>query len=259
MKPICIAIAILLSLTANSQQEKHQKDSFLLLEPIEVKAVRASEFSPFTKTNISKKEIEKINLGQDLPFLLQQTPSVVVHSDAGNGIGYTGIRIRGADATRINVTLNGVPFNDAESQGTFFVDLPDFSSSISSIQIQRGVGTSANGTGAFGASINISTNDANISPYAELHNSFGSFNSFKNTIKIGSGLIGNHFTTDFRISKISSDGYIDRASSDLQSFYFSTAYFSKKSSLRFNVFSGKEKTYQAWYGVSELDLDKNKR
>ena len=258
MKPICIAIAILLSLTANSQQEKHQKDSFLLLEPIEVKAVRASEFSPFTKTNISKKEIEKINLGQDLPFLLQQTPSVVVHSDAGNGIGYTGIRIRGADATRINVTLNGVPFNDAESQGTFFVDLPDFSSSISSIQIQRGVGTSANGTGAFGASINISTNDANISPYAELHNSFGSFNSFKNTIKIGSGLIGNHFTTDFRISKISSDGYIDRASSDLQSFYFSTAYFSKKSSLRFNVFSGKEKTYQAWYGVSELDLDKNR-
>lgn len=258
MKQICIAIAILVSLTANSQQEKHQKDSFLLLEPIEVKAVRAIEFSPFTKTNISKKEIEKINLGQDLPFLLQQTPSVVVHSDAGNGIGYTGIRIRGTDATRINVTLNGVPFNDAESQGTFFVDLPDFSSSISSIQIQRGVGTSSNGTGAFGASINISTNEANISPYVELHNSLGSFNSLKNTIKIGSGLIGNHFTTDFRISKISSDGYIDRASSDLQSFYFSTAYFSKKSSLRFNVFSGKEKTYQAWYGVSELDLDKNR-
>src|SRR5688500_12111650 len=179
------------------------------LTPVEVKAVRAGERSPFTKTNISKAEIQKQNLGQDLPFILNQTPSVVVNSDAGNGIGYTGIRIRGTDASRINVTLNGVPFNDAESQGSFFVDLPDFSSSIGSIQIQRGVGTSSNGAGAFGATINISTNEINTAPYAEFNNSYGSFNSWKNTIKTGSGLVAGHFTTDFRLSRISSDGYID--------------------------------------------------
>ena len=137
------------------------RDSFYLLSPVEVKAIRAGENAPFTKTNLSKKEIEKLNLGQDIPFILNQTPSVVVNSDAGNGVGYTGIRIRGTDATRINVTLNGIPYNDAESQGTFFVDLPDFASSVGSIQIQRGVGTSSNGAGAFGASINISTNEVN--------------------------------------------------------------------------------------------------
>ena len=151
-----------------------------------------------------------------------------MNSDAGNGVGYTGIRIRGSDASRINVTLNGVPFNDAESQGTFFVDLPDFSSSVGSIQVQRGVGTSSNGAGAFGASINISTNEVNLKPYAEFNNSYGSFNTWKNTIKVGSGLVGDHFTMDLRLSKISSDGYIDRASSDLRSFYFSTAYLGKR-------------------------------
>lgn len=235
-----------------------KRDSFLLLEPVEVKAIRAGENSPFTKTNLTKKQIEKVNLGQDLPFILNQTPSVVVNSDAGNGVGYTGIRIRGSDASRINVTLNGVPFNDAESQGTFFVDLPDFSSSVGSIQVQRGVGTSSNGAGAFGASINISTNEPNLDRYAELNNSYGSFNTWKNTFKVGSGLLGDHFTTDFRISQITSDGYIDRAKTDLSSYYFSTAYIGKKNSLRFNMFSGKEKTYQAWYGVSETDLETNR-
>ncbi len=145
----------------------------------------------------------------------------------GNGVGYTGIRIRGTDATRINVTLNGIPYNDAESQGTFFVDLPDFSSSVSSIQMQRGVGTSSNGAGAFGASINFSTNEVNKEAYAEFNNSFGSFNTWKNTLKAGTGLINDHFTADLRLSSISSDGYIDRASSNLKSFYFSTAYISK--------------------------------
>jgi len=243
----------------NAQQvDKQKKDSILLLEPVELRATRAGENSPFTKVNFTKREIEKLNLGQDLPFVLNQTPSVVVNSDAGNAVGYTGIRIRGTDATRINITLNGVPFNDAESQGSFFVDLPDFASSVSSIQIQRGVGTSSNGVGSFGGSINISTNEVNTKPYTEINNSYGSFKTLKNTLKAGSGLLGNHFTTDLRLSKISSDGYIDRASSDLKSFYFSTAYLNKKSSLRFNIFSGKEKTYQAWYGVSEADL-KTKR
>ncbi len=138
----------------------------------------------------------KLNLGQDIPFLLNQTPSVVINSDAGNGVGYTGIRIRGTDATRINVTLNGIPYNDAESQGTFFVDLPDFSSSVGSIQVQRGVGTSSNGAGAFGGSINFSTNEVNKDAYAEFNNSYGSFNTWKNTIKAGSGLLGDHFTVD---------------------------------------------------------------
>lgn len=219
------------------------------LEPLEVRSVRAADKAPFTKTNITKAEIAKINLGQDLPFLLNQTPSVVTTTDAGNGVGYTGIRIRGTDATRINVTLNGIPFNDAESLGSYFVDLPDFASSASSIQIQRGVGTSTNGSGAFGATINISTNEINKKAYAELNNSYGSFNTWKNTIKLGSGLLGNHFTLDARLSRIVSDGYIDRASSNLKSFYTSAAYLGNKNALRLNIFSGKEKTYQAWYGI----------
>ena len=229
------------------------------LTPVEVKAVRAGERSPFTKTNITKAEIQKQNLGQDLPFMLNQVPSVVVNSDAGNGIGYTGIRIRGTDATRINVTLNGVPFNDAESQGTFFVNLPDFLSSVNSIQVQRGVGTSSNGGGSFGGGIHLSTNEINKESYLELNNSYGSFNSFKNTIKVGTGLLGDHFTTDIRLSNITSDGYVDRASSDLKSYYLSSAYIADNTSLRLNIFSGKEKTYQSWYGVSEGDLETNRR
>lgn len=230
----------------------------LFLQPLEVKAIRASEKAPFSKTNLSREEIEKNNLGQDLPFILNQTPSVVVNSDAGNGVGYTALRIRGTDATRINVTLNGIPYNDAESLGTYFVDLPDFASSVNSIQIQRGVGTSSNGGGAFGATLNLSTNSFSEKAYAELNNSIGSFNTFKHTLKAGSGLIGGHFTVDARVSRITSDGYIERAKSDLRSFYFSTAYLNKRSSLRLNIFSGKEKTYQAWYGVPENLLVTNR-
>ncbi|HET6993869.1 MAG TPA: TonB-dependent receptor plug domain-containing protein [Chitinophagaceae bacterium] len=258
MKRIAIACFYLFGcVTAFGQEET--KDSFYVLSPVEVRAVRAAENAPFTKTNLSKKEISKLNLGQDLPFLLNQVPSVVVNSDAGNGVGYTGIRIRGTDATRINVTLNGIPYNDAESQGTFFVDLPDFASSVGSIQIQRGVGTSSNGAGAFGGSINFSTNEINKGSYADINNSFGSFNTWKNTVKAGTGLLGDHFTADLRLSRISSDGFIDRAKSDLKSFYFSTAYLADKTSLRLNIFSGKEKTYQAWYGISEADLKAGRR
>ena len=206
-----------LTLTANNY----------FLDPLEVKAVRAADKAPFTKTNISKKAIEALNLGQDIPFLLNQTPSVTVNSDAGNGVGYTGIRIRGTDATRINVTLNGIPYNDAESQGTFFVDLPDFASSASSIQIQRGVGTSTNGAGAFGATINISTNEFQENAYAELNNSYGSFNTLKNTVRVGSGLLNDHFTIDARLSSISSDGYVDRATSDLRSFFVFGSFYYK--------------------------------
>lgn len=255
---IMLGCLIMTSNAIFSQVETQVKDSFYILTPVEVRAVRAGEKAPFTKTNISKQEIAKLNLGQDIPFLLNQVPSVVINSDAGNGIGYTGIRIRGTDATRINLTLNGIPYNDAESQGTFFVNLPDFSSSAGSIQVQRGVGTSSNGAGAFGASINFSTNEVNKKAYAEINNSFGSFNSWKNTIKAGSGLV-NGFFTDVRLSRISSDGYIDRASSDLKSFLFTTGWMNEKTSIRANVFSGKEKTYQAWYGISEADLQAGNR
>lgn len=252
---ICLLLPYLLS----AQNQQQSVDSFYQLSPIEIRSVRAADLAPFTKTNIRKKEIEKMNLGQDIPFLLNQTPGVVISSDAGNGIGYTGIRIRGTDASRINITLNGIPFNDAESQGSFFVDLPDFSSSTGSIQVQRGVGTSSNGAGAFGASINLSTNEINKEAYAELNNSFGSFNSWKNTLKAGTGLLDNHFTADMRLSSITSDGYIDRAFSKLKSLQFSMAYINRKSSLRFNIFSGNEKTYQAWNGITEADLKAGKR
>jgi iron complex outermembrane recepter protein len=239
--------------TVWAQKEKKFNDT-AYLQPVEVLAIRAGDKAPFAKTDLTKKDIEKNNLGQDLPFLLDQTPSVVVNSDAGNGVGYTGIRIRGTDAARINVTLNGIPYNDAESQGTFFVDLPDFSSSANSVQVQRGVGTSSNGAGAFGATINLSTNELNKKFYASTNNSAGSFNTFKNNIQFGSGLIGKYFTIDGRISRISSDGYIDRARSDLKSFYVSTAFVNSTNSLRLNVFSGKEKTYQSWNGVAEYLL-----
>ncbi|HVY74744.1 MAG TPA: TonB-dependent receptor plug domain-containing protein, partial [Puia sp.] len=165
----------------------------LFLQPVEVIAIRAGDKAPFTKTNLSAAGIAKNNTGQDIPFILSQTPSVVSNSDAGNGVGYTGISIRGTDATRINMTLNGIPYNDAESQSIYFVDLPDFASSVSNVQIQRGVGTSSNGAGAFGATINFSTNEFHGEPYAEFNNGFGSFNTWKNTLKAGTGLIGQHF------------------------------------------------------------------
>ena len=226
----------------------------LFLKPVEITAIRAGDKTPFTQITLGTGQIAKMNNGRDLPYILEQTPSVVASSDAGNGFGYTGISIRGTDASRINMTLNGLPYNDAESQAIYFVDLPDFASSTSSVQIQRGVGTSSNGAGAFGASMNFSTNEFQPDAYAEFNNSFGSFNSWKNTLKAGSGLIGGHFTVDMRLSHISSDGFIDRATSDLKSAYFSAAYISDKTSLRFNIITGSEKTYQAWNGVPGAKL-----
>ncbi|HEX4373202.1 MAG TPA: TonB-dependent receptor [Puia sp.] len=234
------------------------QQSKLFLQPVEIKALRADGKAPFTKTNLSKEYIEKNNLGQDLPFILNQTPSVVINSDAGNGVGYTAIYIRGTDDSRINMTLNGIPYNDAEEQTIYFVDLPDFASSVNSIQIQRGVGTSSNGAGAFGATINFSTNEFNDTAYAEINNSYGSFNTWKNTVKAGSGLIDNHFTIDARLSQITSDGYIDRAASNLKSLYLSAGYYTKNSSLRFNIIQGKEKTYQAWNGIPEAKVNGDK-
>ncbi len=230
----------------------------LVVDEVVVSATRANQKSAIAYTDVSKQAIQKLNLGQDIPQLLNFTPSVVTTSDAGAGVGYTGIRIRGSDPTRVNVTLNGIPYNDAESQGTFFVNMPDFASSVSSIQIQRGIGTSTNGAGAFGASVNIQTNDLQRDPYAEVNLSGGSFGTRRANVMAGTGLLKNHFVVDARLSTIHSDGYIDRASSDLKSFYVSGGWYSDKSFVRLNVFSGQEKTYQAWNGVPESLLRTNR-
>jgi iron complex outermembrane receptor protein len=220
-------------------------------EEVTVNATRASANSPTAFTNLNKKDIEKNNSGRGFEYLLEQTPSTVVSSNAGTGIGYTNIRIRGSDATRINVTLNGIPMNDAEDQGVYFVDLPDLASSVDNIQVQRGVGTSTNGAGAFGGSINIQTTTRRDSAYAEYNGSAGSYGTLKNTVSLGTGLLNDHFSFDGRLSNMTSDGYIDRSASTLKSFFLSGAYYGKKSVLRLNVFGGYEQTHQAWNGVPE--------
>ncbi len=234
------------------------KKSIFVADEVVVNATRANEKSGVAYTNVLKEDIQKQNLGQDIPQLLNFTPSLVTTSDAGAGIGYTGLRIRGTDATRINVTINGIPYNESESQGTYWVNMPDFASSVSSIQIQRGVGTSTNGAGAFGASVNVSTNEFHKDAYGQINASVGSFKTLKTTFMAGTGLIADKFTFDARLSRITSDGYIDRSASNLKSFYLSGAYFGKKSFIRLNVFSGAEKTYQAWEGVPEALLATNR-
>ena len=229
-----------------------------LSEEVNISATRVDNRSAVAYSDLNKTEIEKHNLGQDLPFLLNMTPSVVVTSDGGAGVGYTGIRIRGSDATRVNVTINGIPVNDAESHQVYWVDLPDIASSVENIQIQRGLGSSTNGAGAFGGSINILSNKLTAEPFAHISSSAGSFNTFKNTVMFGSGLLSKVFAIEGRLSKINSEGYIDRASSDLHSFYLSGGYYGKKNSLRAIILSGKEKTYQAWYGVPQDSLETNR-
>lgn len=228
------------------------KDDFFL-DDVNVYSTRAKHDSPIAHTTIRKDEIAERNGGQDIPYLLTLTPSFVATSDAGAGIGYTSFRIRGTDANRINVTTNGIPFNDAESHETYFVDLPDFASSLSSVQIQRGVGTSTNGAAAFGASINMETLQMDYQPFAEVAATYGTFNTQKYSVKAGTGKIADKFVVEARISSINTDGYIDRANADLKSYYASAGYFGKNNSLKFITFGGKEKTYQAWNGV---DLDK---
>lgn len=227
-------------------------------DEITVTATRAGDKTPIAHTNVSKEELDANNLGMDLPYLLEQTPSVVVTSDAGAGVGYTGIRIRGTDPTRISVTVNGIPINDAESQGSFLVNMPDFASTTDNVQVQRGVGTSTNGAGAFGGTINLQTSQLKDKAYAETNHSYGSFNTRMHNLELGTGLLGKHFTIDGRISQITSDGYMDRASSELRSYYASAAYINKKTSIRYINFRGKEITYQAWNGVPSDSLATNR-
>ena len=250
--------SVLFSLFSFSQET--QKDSLKTTElrEVTVSSVRAKDKNPITYTNVSKEEIAPRNLGQDIPVLLQYLPSVVSTTDAGNGVGYTYMRVRGSDGSRINVTLNGIPFNDSESQGTFFVNLPDFASSLESVQLQRGVGTSTNGAGAFGASLNMETKSYQEEAFAEIANSFGSFNTRKHTVSFGTGL-HNNFELNGRISNISSDGFIDRASSDMFGYFFNANYVKENTLIKFLAFGGKEKTYQAWYGLEDSEKLRNDR
>jgi len=243
---------------ASQQLDAQLRPGGVLTGEALITASRASDRTATVYTNLSKQDLNKRNFGQDLPYLLDQTPSVVVTSDAGAGVGYTDIRIRGTSSTGINTTINGVPLNDPESHGSFLVNLPDLASSINSLQVQRGVGTSQNGSAAFGASLNISTLDNRREAYAETQNTYGSFNTWKNNVSFGTGLVGKYFTFDGRLSRIASDGYVNKGASDLKSYYFAAGYQNKTTLLKFITFSGREKTYQAWNGVPEPAITGNR-
>jgi iron complex outermembrane receptor protein len=261
MKNLFLFLTLLvLSVSVNAQQEKQQDTTKTQqLDEVLVKAVRVDADSPITHSNVSKAEIQKRNLGQDVPILLNYLPSVVTTSDAGAGIGYTGIRVRGTDATRVNVTINGIPYNDPESQGTFWVNLGDIASSTESIQLQRGVGTSTNGSGAFGASLNLLTDVFSEEASAEISNSFGSFNTRKHTVKLSTGLLNDHFEFSGRLSKIDSDGYIDRAFTDLKSYFLQGIYKDENTLIKALTFGNVERTYQAWYGLTKEELEEDRR
>ena len=229
------------------------------LKNVTISAIRAGINTPISFNNVEKEQIEIENIGKDLPMVLKNLPSVVTTSDAGAGVGYTGIRIRGSDASRVNITINGFPFNDAESHGTYWVNLPDFLSSVEEIQVQRGVGTSTNGSGAFGASININTENPSKIPFSSISSSLGSFTTFKNTLKFSTGISESGFEFSGRLSYISSDGYIDRASSNLKSYFVQANYISDMFNLKMLRFAGHEKTYHAWYGIDAQTLKTNRK
>jgi iron complex outermembrane receptor protein len=257
MKNYFLFLALLVltsSAFAQDNQTKQDSTKTEKLDEVLVKAVRVEATSPITHTNITKKELAKRNLGQDIPVLLNFLPSVVTTTDAGAGVGYTGIRVRGINAQSTNVTINGIPYNDAESMGTFWVNLGDFASSVESLQLQRGVGTSTNGAGAFGASINVLTDAVSKEASGEISNSFGSFNTRKHTIKFSTGLLNDHIEIAGRLSNISSDGYIDRARTDLKSYFLQGSYIDDNTLIKAIAFGGKEVTYQAWNGIDSDQL-----
>ena len=260
MKTICLGFIAIILFNQSQAQTTSVQDSLptIALEEVKVAGLRADESQPFAYTNVDKEELASRNLGQDLPIMLNYLPGVVTTSDAGAGIGYTGIRVRGSDATRVNVTINGIPYNDSESQGLYWVNLPDFTSSVSSLQMQRGVGTSTNGSGAFGASINLLTDAVSENAFAEIANSVGSFNTLKHTLIFSTGLLNDHFEISGRLSKITSDGYIDRATSDLNSYFLQGAYQDENTLIKAIMFGGHEITYQSWFGVDANTLNSDR-
>ena len=257
MKKI-VFVLLAFSLALNAQESVIDSLEVQNLEEVIVSSVRVKDNIPIAFNNVSKEDISKRNLGQDIPILLNFLPNVITTSDAGAGIGYTGIRIRGVNSQSTNVTINGIPYNDAESLGTFWVDLPDFSSSVENLQVQRGIGTSVNGSSAFGASINILTDKISHNPYFESANTIGSFNTVKNNFRFSTGLLNETIEFSGRLSKIDSDGYIDRASSDLKSYFLQLSYKKNKTLLKFLNFGGHEITYQAWNGIDLQTLENNR-
>lgn len=254
-------IACLTFLTVSplfAQKESDTLNKPQILDEVLVKSVRVDADSPITHSNVSKEELQKRNLGQDIPILLNYLPAVVSTSDAGGGVGYTYIRVRGSDASRVNVTLNGIPFNDSESQGTFWVNLPDFASSIENLQLQRGVGSSTNGSGAFGASLNLLTDAISKKAGGEISNSFGSFNTRRHNVKFTTGLLNDQVEIAGRLSAIASDGYIDRASSDLKSYFLQGAYVGENTLIKAITFGGHEVTYQSWFGIDAQTLKEDR-
>jgi iron complex outermembrane receptor protein len=243
-----------MGLWAQNQPTDTLSGKKVVLDEVFVSAVRVTKESPVTFSNLTKEDIKPRNLGQDIPILMNFLPSVVTTSDAGAGVGYTGIRVRGSDATRVNVTINGIPYNDAESQGTFWVNMPDFASSTESLQLQRGVGTSTNGAGAFGASLNLLTDAFSEDAYGQISSSFGSFNTLRNNIKFSTGLLNDHIEISGRLSRITSDGYVDRASSELDSYFLQGAYKDDNTLIKALLFGGHEITYQSWYGIDATTL-----
>ena len=244
---------------AQEQQKDSTEAREIVLDEVLVSSVRVTRESPVTFSNLTKEELAPRNLGQDIPILLNFLPSVVTTSDAGAGVGYTGIRVRGSDATRVNVTINGIPYNDSESQGTFWVNLPDFASSTEDLQLQRGVGTSTNGAGAFGASLNLLTDAVSEEAYAQLSSSYGSFNTMRNNVKFSTGLLGDAFEFSGRLSRIISDGYIDRASSALDSYFLQGAFRDENTLVKALLFGGHEITYQAYFGIDAETLATDRR
>ncbi|MGB5692558.1 MAG: TonB-dependent receptor [Flavobacteriaceae bacterium] len=230
----------------------------IVLDEVLVSALRVTKESPITFSDLTNEEIAPRNLGQDIPVLMNFLPAVVTTSDAGAGIGYTAIRVRGSDATRVNVTINGIPYNDSESQGTFWVNMPDFASSTQNLQLQRGVGTSTNGAGAFGASLNLLTDGVSKDPYGQISSSFGSFNTFRANVKFSTGLLSDKFELAGRLSRITSDGYIDRASSELESYFLQGAYATDKTLVKALLFGGHEITYQSWFGIDAETLQNDR-
>ncbi len=258
MKLSIFAITACFTLSIGLQAQEKETDSLegqkVVLDEVFVSAIRVNKESPVTFSNLTKEDIKPRNLGQDIPVLMNFLPSVVTTTDAGAGVGYTGIRVRGSDATRVNVTINGIPYNDAESQGTFWVNMPDFASSTESLQLQRGVGTSTNGAGAFGASLNVLTDGFSEDAYGQISTSIGSYNTLRNNLKFSTGLLNNQVEISGRLSKINSDGYIDRAESDLDSYFLQAAFKDDNTLIKGLLFGGHEITYQAWYGIDAQTL-----
>ena len=246
--------ALSMGVCAQEQETDSLEGQKVVLDEVFVSAIRVTNESPVTFSNLTKEDIKPRNLGQDIPVLMNFLPSVVTTTDAGAGVGYTGIRVRGSDATRINVTINGIPYNDGESQGTFWVNMPDFASSTESLQLQRGVGTSTNGAGAFGASLNLLTDGFSQDAYGQISTSIGSYGTLRNNLKFSTGLLNDHIEISGRLSKINSDGYIDRARSDLDSYFLQGAYKDDNTLIKALIFGGHEVTYQAWNGIDAQTL-----